>query len=113
MPFPNSKNSFLSNTIAMAQEYNKYGDCSYNTYPTDDKKYECGTGPFEGFFVSSVEFCKRVNFEYKDKKILEIIIKQERKAQQVHKVQRVIQEQLEQLVHRVYQARLDFRDLQK
>ena len=94
----------------MAQEYDKYGDCSYNTYPIDDKKYECRTGPFERFFVSSVEFCKNVNFEYKDKKILEIIIKQERKAQQAHKVQRVIQEQLEQLVHRVYQARLDFRD---
>ena len=27
-------------------------------YPTEDKKYECRTGPFEGFFVSSVEFCK-------------------------------------------------------
>ena len=23
-------------------------------------KYECRTGPFEGFFVSSVEFCKHV-----------------------------------------------------
>ena len=27
----------------------------YSQYPTDDKKYECQTGPFEGFFVSSVE----------------------------------------------------------
>ena len=43
---------------AVAQEYDKYGDNSYSTYPTDDKKYECRTGPFEGFFVSSVEFCK-------------------------------------------------------
>ena len=33
------------------------------TYPTDDKKYECRTGPFEGFFVSSVEFCKHVKFD--------------------------------------------------
>jgi hypothetical protein len=34
-------------------EYN-----NYNKYPTKDKPYECRTGPFEGFFVSSVEFCK-------------------------------------------------------
>jgi len=34
-----------------------YSDSSYSTYPTDDKPYECRTGPFEGFFVSSVEFC--------------------------------------------------------
>ena len=33
------------------------------TYQTDDKKYECRTGPFEGFFVSSVEFCKHVKFD--------------------------------------------------
>ena len=29
----------------------------------EDKKYECRTGPFEGFFVSSVEFCKFNKFE--------------------------------------------------
>jgi hypothetical protein len=29
----------------------------YSDYKTKDKKYECRTGPFEGFFVSSVEFC--------------------------------------------------------
>ena len=29
-------------------------------------KYECRTGPFEGFFVSSVEFCKHVKFDDKD-----------------------------------------------
>ena len=34
-----------------------YYDDSYSTYPTDDKKYECRTGPIEGFFVGSVEFC--------------------------------------------------------
>jgi hypothetical protein len=51
----------LNNIIshAMGQEYdNYYGDSSYSTYQTDDKKYECRTGPFEGFFVSLVEFCK-------------------------------------------------------
>jgi hypothetical protein len=56
---------FLNNNAVMAQGYYNYGD-SYSKYPTEDKKYECRTGPFEGFFVSSVEFCKHVNF-YKDK----------------------------------------------
>jgi len=36
-----------------AQEYgtfdDDYYDNSYNTYPIDDKKYECRTGPAEGF----------------------------------------------------------------
>ena len=53
-----------NNTVAMAQEYDKYRDSYYSQYPTDDKKYECRTGPFEGFFVSSVEFC---NFKFDDK----------------------------------------------
>jgi hypothetical protein len=59
-PFLNN-NSFSN--LAMAQEYDKYGHSSYSTYRTDDKKYECRTGPFEGFFVSSVEFCKHVKFD--------------------------------------------------
>jgi Collagen triple helix repeat (20 copies) len=49
-----------------AQEYGTYDDDydnSYSTYPTDDKKYECRTGPAEGFFVSSVEFCKHIKFD--------------------------------------------------
>ena len=46
-----------------------YGDSSsYSTYPTDDKPYECRTGPFEGFFVSSVEFCKHIKFDKDDRK---------------------------------------------
>jgi hypothetical protein len=54
IPFLNQQqNSFL--TPVMAQGYDNYGDSSYSQYPTDDKKYECRTGPFEGFFVSSVE----------------------------------------------------------
>jgi hypothetical protein len=61
VPFLNN-NSFLSNPV-MAQGY--YDD-SYSQYPTDDKKYECRTGPFEGFFVSSVEFCKHLKFDKKD-----------------------------------------------
>src|SRR6185312_10621215 len=62
MPFLNQNNSFFN---VMAQEYDKYGDSSYSQIPTDDKKYECRTGPFEGFFVSSVEFCKHVKFDDK------------------------------------------------
>ena len=61
MPFLNN-NSF-SNT-AMAQGYDDYYSDSYSQHPTDDKKYECRTGPFEGFFVGSVEFCK---FKFDDK----------------------------------------------
>jgi hypothetical protein len=45
--------------------YSSYGD-SYSNYPTDDKKYECRTGPLEGFFVSSVEFCKNGKFDNDD-----------------------------------------------
>ena len=66
-PFLNPQNSF-SNT-AMAQGY--YGDYnigdSYSKYPTEDNKYECQTGPLEGFFVSSVEFCK-FKFDKDDKR---------------------------------------------
>src|SRR6187200_3403622 len=54
-----------NNTVAEAQEYDKYRDSSYSQYPTDDNKYQCRTGPFEGFFVSSVEFCKHVKFDDK------------------------------------------------
>ncbi len=54
-----------NNTVAMAQGYDNYYGDSYSQYPTDDKKYECRTGPFEGFFVSSVEFCKHVKFDDK------------------------------------------------
>jgi hypothetical protein len=64
IPLLSNNNSF-SNT-AMAQGYYNYGDSYYSTYPTDDKKYECRTGPFEGFFVSSVEFCKHVKVDKDD-----------------------------------------------
>jgi hypothetical protein len=52
-----------NNIVAEAQEYDKYRDSSYSQYPTDDNKYQCRTGPFEGFFVSSVEFCKHIKFD--------------------------------------------------
>jgi hypothetical protein len=66
MPLLSSNN----NNVAMAQGYDNYGDNSYySQYPTDDKKYECRTGPFEGFFVGSVEFCKHGKFDNdKDRK---------------------------------------------
>ena len=49
-----------------AQEYGTYDDYDndmYSTYPTENNKYECQKGPLEGFFVSSVEFCKHVKFD--------------------------------------------------
>src|ERR687897_3871690 len=63
-------NTNLFSNTAMAQGYDDkyYGDDSYSKYSTDNKKYECRTGPFEGFFVSSVEFCKHVKFNDKDRK---------------------------------------------
>jgi hypothetical protein len=60
MPFLNQNNNFSN---VNAQEYDKYIDSSYSQYPTDDNKYQCRTGPFEGFFVSSVEFCKHIKFD--------------------------------------------------
>jgi hypothetical protein len=58
----------FNNNAVFAQGYDTYGDSSYSQYPTEDKKYECQTGPFEGFFVSSVEFCKHIKFDDKDRK---------------------------------------------
>jgi hypothetical protein len=49
-----------------AQEYgtyDEYDDDMYSKYPTEENKYECRTGPAEGFFVSSVEFCKHLKFD--------------------------------------------------
>jgi hypothetical protein len=57
---------FNNNTVVLAQGY--YEDSSYSQYPTDENKYQCRTGPFEGFFVSSVEFCKHIKFDDKDRK---------------------------------------------
>src|SRR5687767_4735166 len=50
--------------IVLTIHHNYNGDSNYySQYPTDDKKYECRTGPFEGFFVGSVEFCKHLKFD--------------------------------------------------
>jgi hypothetical protein len=66
IPFLNQQQNSFSNV--MPQEYDKYGDSSYSQYPTEENKYQCRTGPFEGFFVSSVEFCKHFKFDDKDRK---------------------------------------------
>jgi len=62
-------NNFLNTAMAQGYDNSNYEDNnSYSTYQTDDKKYECRTGPLEGFFTSSVEFCKHVKFDDKDRK---------------------------------------------
>jgi hypothetical protein len=66
IPLLNNNNNNNNFSNVMAQEYDKYGDSSYSQYPTDENKYQCRTGPFEGFFVSSVEFCKHIKFDDKD-----------------------------------------------
>jgi len=62
-----NNNNFSNLAVAQGYNDNYYGDSSsnsyYSQYPTDDKKYECQTGPLEGFFTSSVEFCKQVKFD--------------------------------------------------
>jgi hypothetical protein len=45
--------------------YDKSSYSDYSDYKTKDKKYECRTGPFEGFFTSSVEFCFDKKFDDK------------------------------------------------
>jgi hypothetical protein len=65
MPLFNQNN--FSNV--KAQEYDgsyDYVDEIYSQYPTEINKYECRTGPFEGFFVGSVEFCKFNKFDKDD-----------------------------------------------
>jgi hypothetical protein len=47
MPILNNNNSILN--AAMEQGYDDSYVDSYSTYPTDDKKYECRTGPFKAF----------------------------------------------------------------
>ena len=51
-----------SNAYAYTQKEDSY-PTPYNSHPApdmeEDQKYECQKGPFEGFFVSSPEFCKR------------------------------------------------------
>ena len=78
----------------MAQEYDKFEDSYYSPYQTDDKKYECRTGPFEGFFVGSVEFCKFNKFDKDDRKD----ITDNQTGTQGHLVHKLHQEQRERQV---------------
>ena len=95
---------------AMAQGYDIYRDNGYySQYPTDDKKYECRTGPFEGFFVSSVEFCKHIKFDdRKDNKDRDNRTGTQGPAGPAGPAGPQVQQ-----VHKVYQVRLDFRDHQE
>ena len=66
-------NSYDGNSYDMASydqqryddSYDKRSYSDYSDYKTKDKKYECRTGPFEGFFTSSVEFCFDKKFDDK------------------------------------------------
>jgi hypothetical protein len=58
------------NTVsAQSYGYDNYSndDKKYSTYQTHDKPYECQKGPFKGFYVSSVEFCKPIDDRHDDK----------------------------------------------
>jgi hypothetical protein len=76
VPFTNM--DIFSNT-AIAQEdfyYNDYveynsaldsnTDKIYSDNPDEENTYECQKGPLEGFFVSSVEFCKTEPINLRD-----------------------------------------------
>src|SRR5215208_5277179 len=73
--------AFTNSISASAQNYgyqndyyssgsSSYGDDNsyYSKYTIEDKRYECRTGPFEGFFVSSVEFCNVKHNKFYDRK---------------------------------------------
>ena len=50
--------NLLPNVIAQEyHNYNNYYDNKYSEYPNKVNKYECQRGLFEGFFVTSPEFC--------------------------------------------------------
>src|SRR5918995_6240839 len=72
-----NSNSALAQSYGYENDYsynnsNSYSDSSYgdsySQYPTKDKPYECRTGPFEGFFTSSVEFCDAKHKKFDDRK---------------------------------------------
>ena len=48
-------------------DYRQSSYSDYSEYPTEEYKYECRTGPFEGFFVSSVEFCDAKHKKFDDR----------------------------------------------
>ena len=71
---PNNNTSSSYDNASYNKVYNIYNNdkndeypdsyskpAGYSKYPTIDKIYECQTGPLEGFFTSSVEFCIAAN----------------------------------------------------
>ena len=70
IPFAN--NNFFSNAVAQVYEHDSYNNNYYedkknSKYPININKYECQKGPFEGFFVSSPEFCFIKTIQVQDK----------------------------------------------
>ena len=94
--YPDKGKSY-SNDNSYSSDYNNE---EYSKYPTKENNYECRTGPFEGFFVSLVEFCKHVKF---DEKKIEIVI------DQVHKVHPVHRELMVLMGHKVHLVHKEFR----
>ena len=95
MIIPFTSMNILSNNVVYGQEYDGYN--SYNKYPTKDYKYECQKGPFEGFFVSSVEFCK---FKFDDRK-------DNRDNRQEHKAHKAHQVFKAHKAHKAYQVPME------
>jgi hypothetical protein len=65
--------SYNDDGYAAKNSYNNMDD-KYSKHPSQDNKYECQRGPFQGFFVESVEFCNPDKFDddrkdHADKKI--------------------------------------------
>ena len=65
---PMGNMNIFSNATAQGYNENYYEDGKYSKYSTNDYKYECQKGPFEGFFVSSVEFCDAKLFDDDERK---------------------------------------------
>ena len=60
-----SAQSYQMNDKPSYDDKSSYSSDSYSKYPTKDKPHVCQKGPFEGFYVSSFEFCK---FAFDDRK---------------------------------------------
>jgi hypothetical protein len=59
--YNNNNNGYDKSSYFMDSNGNRYSD-----HKDEINKYECRTGPLEGFFVSSVEFCKHLKFDKDD-----------------------------------------------
>ena len=59
----NYKHPSYSNSYAKSSYFMDSNDDKYNDHKNKVKEYECRTGHFEGFLVSSVEFCFDKKFD--------------------------------------------------